>query len=250
MFGKTQNRRREDASPTPYAKPVHEQRPAPRGAVLIPELVFDRDEAATAISKQSEGVNPEIKAVVTNALYETLNLSQLSTLPLDQARRDIAEIIADIINIRNIRISTREQTVMAKEICQDLLGFGPLDPLLARDDIGDIMVNGEGSVFIELNGLIEKTDIRFNSEKHLTEICQRLARQTGRHVDKASPICDARLEDGSRGQCHPAAALGQRPFSHHSEVQERPPRSARPCRQRYNLACRRPHPRYYCGVSM
>ena len=198
MFGKTQNRRREDASPTPYAKPVHEQRPAPRGAVLIPELVFDRDEAATAISKQSEGVNPEIKAVVTNALYETLNLSQLSTLPLDQARRDIAEIIADIINIRNIRISTREQTVMAKEICQDLLGFGPLDPLLARDDIGDIMVNGEGSVFIELNGLIEKTDIRFNSEKHLTEICQRLARQTGRHVDKASPICDARLEDGSR----------------------------------------------------
>jgi pilus assembly protein CpaF len=84
------------------------------------------------------------------------------------------------------------------DICNDVLGYGPLEPLLARDDIADIMVNGSGTVFIEVNGKIQKTGIRFRDNQQLLNICQRIVSQIGRRVDESSPICDARLPDGSR----------------------------------------------------
>jgi len=79
-----------------------------------------------------------------------------------------------------------------------VLGYGPLEPLLARDDIADIMVNGADTTYIEVNGKIERTNIRFRDNAQLMNICQRIVSQVGRRVDDASPICDARLLDGSR----------------------------------------------------
>ena len=79
-----------------------------------------------------------------------------------------------------------------------MLGYGPLESLLERDDIADIMVNGAGQVFIETGGKIQMTDIRFRDNRQLLEICQRMVSKVGRRVDEASPICDARLLDGSR----------------------------------------------------
>ena len=80
----------------------------------------------------------------------------------------------------------------------DILGLGPLDDLLADDDISDIMVNGHDTVFVEKHGLISRTDVHFRSEAHLISVCQRIATRVGRRVDMTSPICDARLPDGSR----------------------------------------------------
>src|SRR4026208_2495986 len=80
----------------------------------------------------------------------------------------------------------------------DVLGYGPLEPLLARDDIADIMVNGSGTTYIEVKGKIQKTGIRFRDNQQLLNICQRIVSQIGRRVDESSPICDARLPDGSR----------------------------------------------------
>lgn len=79
-----------------------------------------------------------------------------------------------------------------------MLGYGPLEPLLARDDIADIMVNGAGMTYIEVNGKVEATGIRFADNAQLMNICQRIVSQVGRRVDESSPICDARLPDGSR----------------------------------------------------
>jgi pilus assembly protein CpaF len=79
-----------------------------------------------------------------------------------------------------------------------VLGYGPLEPLLARDEIADIMVNGSGTVYIEVGGKIQKTGIRFRDNQQLLNICQRIVSQVGRRVDESSPICDARLPDGSR----------------------------------------------------
>src|SRR5437762_427893 len=74
----------------------------------------------------------------------------------------------------------------------------PLEPLLARDDIADIMVNGSKNVYIEVNGKVQQTSIRFRDNQQLLNICQRIVSQVGRRVDESSPICDARLPDGSR----------------------------------------------------
>jgi pilus assembly protein CpaF len=79
-----------------------------------------------------------------------------------------------------------------------VLGYGPLEPLLARDDIADVMVNGASAVFIEVGGKVSKTNIRFRDNGQLMNICQRIVSQVGRRVDESSPICDARLPDGSR----------------------------------------------------
>jgi pilus assembly protein CpaF len=95
-------------------------------------------------------------------------------------------------------MSISEQEELLEDICNDVLGFGPLEPLLARDDIADIMVNGAGKTYIEVGGQMELTNIRFQDNDTLMNICQRIVSQVGRRVDESSPICDARLMDGSR----------------------------------------------------
>ncbi|WP_245292060.1 CpaF family protein [Methylobacterium tarhaniae] len=94
--------------------------------------------------------------------------------------------------------SIAEQEELLDDICNDVLGYGPLEPLLARDDIADVMVNGANRTYIEVGGKIQITGVRFRDNQQLMNICQRIVSQVGRRVDEASPICDARLPDGSR----------------------------------------------------
>jgi pilus assembly protein CpaF len=113
-------------------------------------------------------------------------------------REEISDIVAEIISMRSMTLSAAEQQIVVADICNDMLGLGPLEPLIARDDIADIMVNGYDKVYIETGGRIEQTDIRFRDNAQLMNICQRIVSAVGRRVDEASPICDARLADGSR----------------------------------------------------
>jgi pilus assembly protein CpaF len=140
----------------------------------------------------------ETKGQIFGALIEAIDLSQLAKLDPMAAREEIRDIVNEIISIKNVVMSIAEQEELLEDICNDVLGYGPLEPLLARDDIADIMVNGAGTVYIEVEGKIQKTGIRFRDNQQLTNICQRIVSQIGRRVDEASPICDARLPDGSR----------------------------------------------------
>ena len=140
----------------------------------------------------------EIKGTIFSALIEAIDLAQLARLDADAAREEIRDIVNEIIAIKNIVMSISEQEELLDDICNDVLGYGPLEPLLARDDIADIMVNGSGTVYIEVAGKIQKTGIRFRDNQQLLNICQRIVSQIGRRVDESSPICDARLPDGSR----------------------------------------------------
>jgi pilus assembly protein CpaF len=140
----------------------------------------------------------QTKSMVFGALIEAIDLSQLSKLDAESAREEIRDIVNEIISIKNVVMSIAEQEDMLDDICNDVLGFGPLEPLLARDDIADIMVNGATRTFIEVSGKIQLTNVRFRDNAQLMNICQRIVSQVGRRVDEASPICDARLLDGSR----------------------------------------------------
>ncbi len=148
-------------------------------------------------SRRSESYY-EVKGTIFGALIEAIDLAQLARLDADSAREEIRDIVNEIIAIKNIVMSISEQEELLDDICNDVLGFGPLEPLLARDDIADIMVNGSGTVYIEVAGKIQKTGIRFRDNQQLLNICQRIVSQIGRRVDESSPICDARLPDGSR----------------------------------------------------
>lgn len=140
----------------------------------------------------------DIKTQVFTALIDAIDITQLASMEPETARDEIRDIVNEIIALKRIAMSMGEQEDLLDDICNDVLGYGPLEPLLARDDIADIMVNGADTIYIEVDGKIQKTNIRFRDNQQLLNICQRIVSQVGRRVDESSPICDARLADGSR----------------------------------------------------
>jgi len=139
-----------------------------------------------------------MRVAIFNDLLDSVDPAELTRLGTEQVREEISDMVAEIISMRAFVLSAGEQQSMIDDICNDMLGLGPLEPLLARDDIADIMVNGSDKVYIEVDGRIELTDIKFRDNAQLMNICQRIVTAVGRRVDEASPICDARLADGSR----------------------------------------------------
>ena len=179
------------AAPAPMKQaaakpPAAAQAPAP-----------SRAEVAETRRRHSEEYY-DVKTTVFNALIDTIDLTQLAKLDGAAAREEIRDIVSEIIQIKNVVMSIAEQEELLEDICNDVLGYGPLEPLLARDDIADIMVNGANTTFIEVNGKVQQTGVRFADNQQLMNICQRIVSQVGRRVDESSPICDARLPDGSR----------------------------------------------------
>ena len=171
---------------------VAESRAPAAAPAKVPEVVFE-----APVRKKSEEYY-DVKTTVFNALIDTIDLTQLAKLEAAAAREEIRDIVSEIIQIKSVVMSIAEQEELLEDICNDVLGYGPLEPLLARDDIADIMVNGANTTFIEVNGKVQKTGVRFADNAQLMNICQRIVSQVGRRVDESSPICDARLPDGSR----------------------------------------------------
>ena len=171
-------------------------RPADGGQGAVAAAEAKRAEPKTS-SRKSENYY-DIKSTIFNALIDAIDLTQLGQLDRDAARDEIRDIVNEIITLKDVVMSIAEQEELLEDICNDVLGYGPLEPLLARDDIADIMVNGANTTFIEVAGKMQKTGVRFRDNAQLLNICQRIVSQIGRRVDEASPICDARLLDGSR----------------------------------------------------
>jgi pilus assembly protein CpaF len=140
----------------------------------------------------------EIKQELFNALIEIVDVVQITKMNSADARGEIRDVVNDIVVSKKVPMSLAERQEVIEDICNDVLGYGPLEPLLARDDIADIMVNGNRNIFIEVKGRVRETNIRFRDHAQLVNVCQRIVSQIGRRVDESSPICDARLPDGSR----------------------------------------------------
>ena len=193
----------EPAAPEKAAPAKAPAAPAPSAASAPPpEAKASEKRSAAPQPKSGKGRKTEeyydVKTQIFGALIDTIDLSQLARMDTEQAREEIRDIVNDIITVKNVVMSISEQEELLDDICNDVLGYGPLEPLLARDDIADIMVNGANTTFIEVNGKVEETEVRFRDNGQLLNICQRIVSQVGRRVDEASPICDARLPDGSR----------------------------------------------------
>src|SRR2546423_3560749 len=180
-----------DAAPVAIVKST-DARPA-----AIESRVPARQEPVVAERRHSEEYY-DVKTTVFNALIDTIDLTQLAKLEAAAAREEIRDIVSEIIQIKNVVMSIAEQEELLEDICNDVLGYGPLEPWLARDDIADIMVNGAHPTYIEVGGKGQKTTMRLADNAQLMNICQRIVSQVGRRVDESSPICDARLPDGSR----------------------------------------------------
>src|SRR5690606_8620699 len=160
------------------------------------------DDAVVNVSAPGEAARDQqyfqTKSAIFNALIDSIDLSQLATMESQAAREEIRDIVAEIIALKSTFVSIADQEDLLEDICTAVLGYGPLEPLLARDDIADIMVNGSQKCYIEVGGKVRLTNVRFRDDAHLMNVCQRIVSQVGRRVDEGSPICDARLPDGSR----------------------------------------------------
>ncbi|MEM7022156.1 MAG: CpaF family protein [Pseudomonadota bacterium] len=132
------------------------------------------------------------------ALLERIDASAAAKLPREELQRQIAELIGEIVAEEKLSLTSREQQALTTTLVDDMVGLGPLEPLLADESINDIMVNGPHQVFIERKGKVELTDVRFRDNPHVMNVAQRIVTRVGRRVDETCPIADARLPDGSR----------------------------------------------------
>jgi pilus assembly protein CpaF len=140
----------------------------------------------------------DLKSILHRDLLSQIDLEKLTSLEDIRARAQVQEVIQGLIVKLNTPLSTSEKDRLSREVLHEVFGLGPLEPLLQDPTINDILVNTYRKVYIERGGKLEKTNVVFKDNAHLTHIIDKIVSQVGRRVDESSPMCDARLADGSR----------------------------------------------------
>ncbi len=139
-----------------------------------------------------------LKGYVHSQLLNLLDLTALESLPLEQLRAELAILVKQVIRSEQIELAPAQLHTLTVNIQNEVMGLGPIEPLLADPEISDILVNGPSAVYIERRGRLEKTEIQFSTNEHLTRIIEKIVSRVGRRIDESSPMVDARLPDGSR----------------------------------------------------
>ncbi len=179
---------------------------------LVPEPVEDVPPPRTGFSPSPPAASPATTNpnAVLSVLPETsiadlrtacmarLDANTVALMAPERLTGDVERLISEIATERRIQLNRREQRALATELVHDILGLGPLEPLLEDDTINDIMVNGPEKTFVERQGKVVLSHVKFRDAGHLASICQRIASSIGRRIDESSPMVDARLKDGSR----------------------------------------------------
>ncbi len=146
-----------------------------------------------------DGVQQRIKTSVHKELIQRVDLDKLGELQeTPGAQAQLFSVIQTIINEQGVPLSANERDKLAQEVVDEVFGFGPLEPLLKDDTISDILVNTASSIYVERRGVLEKTTLTFQDNRHLLHIIDKIVSGVGRRVDESSPMVDARLPDGSR----------------------------------------------------
>src|SRR3984885_10095641 len=153
-----------------------------------------------AVPDVSTEAGPPAEAIneIRSLCLSRLEPAAVAGMSSERLAGDMERLISEIATQNRIQLNAREQRGLATELVHDIVGLGPLEPLLADDTISDIMVNGPDRVFVERRGKTVRSTVRFRDTQHLAGICQRIAAAVGRRVDESSPMVDARLADGAR----------------------------------------------------
>ena len=156
--------------------------------------------ALKSLSKQDKELTDrlELKSRLHEALLERLNLSVIDKVQTDELRREVANLAQAVLAEEKRPMRTEDFKTIVDELMHEVLGYGPLEPLLEDPTVNDILVNGHDSVYIERYGVLEKSNVRFRDERHLLRIIDKIVANIGRRVDESQPWVDARLPDGSR----------------------------------------------------
>src|SRR5262245_27354104 len=139
-----------------------------------------------------------LKRLIHGKLVEKLDLTRLGDLEGDTLRREIRLVVEHLCDTENPLLNRSERERLIEEVLDETFGFGPLEILLKEEGVADIMINGPKHVFIEKNGRIQRSNVVFRNTEHLMQVLDRIVSKVGRRIDETSPMCDARLPDGSR----------------------------------------------------
>ena len=140
----------------------------------------------------------DIKGRVHRRLIERLNLANLESIERDQAVAAIRQVIQELLAKEAFALNLDERELLAQQVLDEIFGLGPLEPLMQDPEVSDILVNGYSRVFVEKGGKLYPTEVRFQDDRHLMQVIDRIVSAVGRRIDDSSPMVDARLSDGSR----------------------------------------------------
>ena len=140
----------------------------------------------------------ELKERIRTVLLTRIDPSVAGRIPRATLRGEVAQLVSEIATQDRVQLNKLEETALAADLSDDMIGLGPLEPFLDDDEVTDILANGPFDIYVERRGKLEKTNARFRDAQHLVNIAQRIAAGIGRRIDEASPMVDARLADGSR----------------------------------------------------
>ena len=140
----------------------------------------------------------DLKVELHQRLLDLINLQALDQMSRQQIEAEVGDIVYEELSKQNHALNNAERKALVSDVLDELLGLGPIEPLLKDPTITDILINGHSNVFIERYGVLERTAVRFKDERHLLRIIQKIVSAVGRRIDESSPMVDARLADGSR----------------------------------------------------
>lgn len=150
------------------------------------------------VSTTANAAYQQLKIEIHEAIIERVELEKLQRLTPEQVRRELALMVERIIEERNVPINETERKRLVSDVRDEMLGFGPLEPLLSDPTVSDILVNTSKQVYVERRGKLELTAVTFHDDAHLMKIIDKIVSRVGRRIDESSPMVDARLPDGSR----------------------------------------------------
>jgi pilus assembly protein CpaF len=147
---------------------------------------------------REEILRQDLKQRVHRRLMETLDLAQAQRLPPDELREECLRRVDFLLNEQRVPLNAAKKQQLLQEVMDEIFGLGPIEELMRDPMVSDILVNGPHQIYIEKEGRLSQTEVRFRDDAHLLGVIQRIAARIGRRIDEGSPMLDARLEDGSR----------------------------------------------------